>query len=172
MWQDVERCRAWATVDGCDADAHILRISLGILDGNIKISVLGENSRIEQLVFQTTAGAGAIYIHQVFVGVLRMRVLVEIPHVGVSWRVIGVKIVLFDVFAVIAFAAGHSEKAFFQNRVFPVPECRCHAENLVTVANPGNAVFSPPVSLAACQVVGKVVPSGSIRAVIFPDRGP
>ena len=66
--------------------------------------------------------APAVFFNQPPVGKFRLRVLVEEFHVGVGRRRVEIKIILFNVLAVVSFVAGEAEEAFFHNRIFAVPQ--------------------------------------------------
>jgi hypothetical protein len=93
----------------------------GVLHEDVEVPVLVEDARVEQLVLHFLAGTAAIGLDQVTVRIGRLRVLVEILHVRVRRRAVEIKVVLFDVFAVIAFAVGQSEQPLLENRIPAVP---------------------------------------------------
>ena len=114
----------------------------------------------------------AILLGQPPVGEFGLRVLVEELHVGVSGRGVEVKIILLDVLAVIAFAAGETEKTLLEDWIFPVPKGEGEANVLVAIRNAPDAVFPPAIGAAARMVVGQVLPSGAVEAIILADRTP
>jgi len=87
-------------------------------------------------------------------------------------RVIDVEIVLLDVLAVIALGAGDAEKAFLEDGVLAVPEGRCEAEQLIAIADAGDAVLAPAIGPAAGVVVRQVVPGVAVGAVVLADGPP
>src|SRR5204862_6283551 len=76
------------------------------------------------------------------------------------------------VLAVIALVAVEPEEALLEDRVALVPERQRQAEPAVAVAETGQAVFVPTVGPATGLLKGKVVPGGSIRAVVLANRTP
>src|ERR1700720_107491 len=89
-----------------------------------------------------------------------------------SGSVIEVEPVFFDVLAVVSLIAGESKHAFLENRIPAIPQRQREDQELVTIANAGNAIFTPAISLAARHVVGEELPRASIRTVIFSDAPP
>src|SRR6266508_549445 len=88
------------------------------------------------------------------------------------WRRIEVVIVFLDVFAVVAFVAGETEKALLENGVFAIPKGQREADVLMPVADAADAVFAPAIGAAARVVMGQIFPGRAVGAVIFADRAP
>jgi len=63
----------------------------------------------------------------------------------VSWRVVDVKVIFLDVFAMIALAVGQAEQAFLQNGVALVPQSEREAELLFVLGDTSESVFAPVV---------------------------
>src|ERR1022692_3948069 len=89
-----------------------------------------------------------------------------------SGCVIEIEPVFFDIFAVIALVARESKHSFFEDRVAAIPQRKGKHQQLVAIANAGDAIFSPAIGLAACHVVGEEFPRASIRTVIFSYAAP
>src|SRR5947209_8465475 len=89
-----------------------------------------------------------------------------------SGRIIKVEIVFLDVLTVIAFRGGEAEEPLLEDRVSAVPEGGREHEELITVADPGDAVLAPAIGLAAGQVVRQEVPGVAVGAVVLADGGP
>ena len=68
-------------------------------------------------------------------------------------QVVEVVVILLDVLAMVAFERSEAEEPLLENRVAAVPECGGEAEELIAVADAGDAVLAPAVGLAASQVV-------------------
>jgi len=85
-----------------DFNQDVLGIGFGVFDEDIEITVFVENSGIEQFIFQFVPAAIAVGGDQVLIGVSRLRILIEVLHVGVRGRAIQVKVIFLHVFAVIA----------------------------------------------------------------------
>src|SRR5437667_7184001 len=87
-------------------------------------------------------------------------------------RVIKVEVVLLDVLAMVAFMRRQPEEAFLEDRVFAIPEGRRKYEDLVAIAEAGDAILAPAIRFAACQPVRQILPDVTVRAVIFADGSP
>src|SRR5262249_2313613 len=72
----------------------------------------------------------------------------------------------------IALASGKAEQPFLQDRIMAIPDSKGKAHRLVAVTNSREAVFSPAISAGTRVIMRKVVPSGTSRTVVFPDRSP
>ena len=65
-----------------------------------------------------------------------------------------------------------AEQPLLEDRVAAVPERGREDEELVAVADAGDAVLAPAVGLAAGQVVRQVVPGVAVGAVVLADGAP
>ena len=74
------RRRGSAIVRG-DPDEYVLGIFLGVFDENVEVPVVVEDAGVQELVLKLGAAAAAVRVDQLAVGVGRLRVLVEVPHV-------------------------------------------------------------------------------------------
>ena len=68
--------------------------------------------------------------------------------------------------------AGLLIMALLEDRVATIPKCQAEADQLMTVADPANAVFAPAVSARTCMIMGKVFPCRAARTVILAHRSP
>src|SRR5262249_31451410 len=109
---------------------------------------------------------------ELFVRVRSLRVLVQVLHVGVGRRVVEVEIVLLDILAVVALAAGQAEQAFLEDGVLAVPQGQGEAEVLVTVTDAGQAILVPAIGPRAGMIMREIVPGIAVRAVVLADRPP
>jgi hypothetical protein len=66
---------------------------------------------------------------------------------------IKIKVVLLDVFAVIAFAVCQAEHALFQDRILAVPQGHGKAKSLPVIGNARQTVFAPAIGAGASLVV-------------------
>src|SRR6266851_4131869 len=164
--EDMQRCRFRAAVAGLDADANVFRVDLGILDDDIEIAVFVEHTRVEQLELGTLTRAALVFVNEPAIGILRLRILVEKAHVGMSRRVVEIEVILLDVFTVVAFARRQSEKALLEDRIATVPECRRKHQELIAIADHRDAVLAPAIGFAARQVVRQKIPSVAVRAIV------
>src|SRR6266545_1215281 len=103
---------------------------------------------------------------------LGLRILVQVLDVRVRRRRVEIEVVLFDVFTVIAFAAGQTEYALFQNRIATIPQRQRETHHLLTIADSGQTVFVPAVGARPRVIVWKIVPGSATGAVVFAHRAP
>ena len=89
-----------------DADENIFRGRFGIFHEDVEVAVVVEHPGIQQLVLRLRAAAAPVALNQRRVGEGRLRVLVEVFHVGVRWRRIQIEGVLLDVLAMPSLVAG------------------------------------------------------------------
>src|SRR5262249_51346566 len=92
-----------------DAGQDILGGGLGVLDKYVEVTVVGEHTGVHQLVFKAVPAPTAVFLDQLCVGKLRLRVFVEELHVGVRRRRVKIEVVFLHILAVVAFAARQSE---------------------------------------------------------------
>src|SRR5262249_8438231 len=85
---------------------------------------------------------------------------------------IEIKIVLLDVFPVIALAVGQAEESFLQNRIASIPQGEREAQALLVVGEAGQAVLSPAVGPRPRLVVAEVVPGVAAFAVVLANGPP
>ena len=55
-----------------------------------------------------------VCLDQVAIGILRLRILVEVLHVRVGRRAVEVEVIFLDVFAMVAFGVGQAEQRSFR----------------------------------------------------------
>ena len=127
-----------------------------------KYRLLVEHTGVEEFVFRFGPRACGVRPDEVLVRVRRLRVLVQVPLIGVGRQVVDVEVVLLDVLAVIAFAVRQPEEAFFEDRVVLVPQADRETQALLVVADPGDPVLAPPVGARSGLVVRQVVPRISV----------
>src|SRR5262245_11636715 len=72
----------WSAIEGFDANANVLRASLGVFDKNVKVAVIVEDAGIEQLVLRPAAITAAVLLDQLTIGELPPRILVQHLHVA------------------------------------------------------------------------------------------
>ncbi len=127
------------------ADEHVFRAFLGVLHEHVKVAVGVKDAGVEQFVLELFARAPPVRFDQVAVGILPLRVLVEILHVRMGRRAVEVEVVLLDILAMVPFAVGEPEQALFQDRVALVPQRQRKAELLRVIAESPQSVFAPPI---------------------------
>ena len=170
--QHVQRGVAVRAVVHGDAAQDVFRSALRVLHLDVEITPVLEDTRIEELVFHVVPRPGPVHRHQVVVGEFGLRVLVEVALVAVRRQVVDVEVVLLDVLTMVALGVGQAEQPFLQDRVPLVPQRESQAQPLLVVADPGDAILTPPVRAGAGLVVAEVGPGVSVVAVVLPDCAP
>src|SRR5260370_23881210 len=86
----------------------------------------------------------------------------------------GIEIVieLLHVLAVIALFSTQPEQPFLQDRIAPVPEHGGEAEQLVPIADAGDAVLVPAVRARAGVLEREILPGGALGAVVLAHGAP
>ena len=113
-----------------------------------------------------------VFFHELAIGKHRLGILVQVFHVGVRRGGVEIEVVLLHVFAMVPFAPGEPEEAFFENRIPAIPQGQGKTESLMVVADPGQTVFAPAVGPGAGMVMRKKVPRGAVGTVVFAHRAP
>src|SRR5215831_9627929 len=85
---------------------------------------------------------------------------------------VDIEVVLFHVFAVVAFTVGEPEQPLFQYRISLVPQGERKAKSLGVVRDPGETVFPPAIGTRPRLVMRKVAPGVAILAVILTNGPP
>src|SRR5262249_36818324 len=142
-WQHVERGGLWPAVENLDANRDVVDARLRVFDEHVEIPVLVEDSGVDELELRCLAPAPPVFFHQVRVGELRLRILVEALHVAVCRGGIEIEVALLDVLAVIAFGSGKAEQALLEDRISAVPQREREANVLMPVANSRQTVLIP-----------------------------
>ena len=171
-WQHVNRRRFVATVHDGDAAQDVFRGRLGILDEDVEVAMVREGAGVDQLVLRLAAAAAPVLLHEFRVRERPMRILVEVFHVGVRRSAVQIEVVLLDVLAVVAFVARQPECALLQDRIATIPQGHREADDLVPVADAGEAILVPPVGARAGVVVREVLPGRPVGTVVFADSAP
>ena len=127
-----------------DPDQHVFRTVLGVFHEHIEVAVVVEYAGIEQFVFKFLPRPFILF-HQVAVGELPLRILVQVLHVGVRGRAVDVEVVLLYVLAVVAFAVGQPEHPFLQDGVTLIPQSDSKAQPLLFVTDAAHAILAPTV---------------------------
>src|ERR1035441_6248986 len=142
----------------------------GIFDEDVEVAVLVKNSCVEQFILECPVHA--VLVYEFYIRELALRILVKHPHVTMCRSVVEVKPVLLYIFAVISFLVGKAKHPLLQNGITTIPEGKAKDQQLISVTNSRDGVFTPPVRLAARHVVAEIVPGLSIGAVVCADRSP
>ncbi len=155
-----------------DLNQQVLRRLLGILDKHVKVAVFVEHARIEQFILHVAAIAPLARLHQVAVREFRLRILVQVLHIGVRGRAVQVEVVFLDVFAMVTLAVRQAEQSFLEDGVLAIPQRQAEAQLLLTIADAGEAIFAPVIGARAGLVMSEVVPGISVLAVVLTNRAP
>ena len=161
-----------AAVRDRDLDQNVFGVGFGIFDEHIEVAVVVEDASVEQFEFRLVLAAPPIFLHQLSVGKFRLRILVQILHVGMRGRRVEVEVVFLHVLAVIALVAGQAEDPFFQDGIALVPQRQGETDHLVAVADAGQSIFVPAVGAGTGVVVREIFPGVSVRAVVFAHGAP
>ena len=122
LWQKVKRGLVWPAVPDRNKHVHCRRIDPRVLDEDVKVAILVEDSRIDELVFPLMLPPGAIGFDKIRIRKFRLRIFVEHFQVGVGGGGIQVVIELLAIFSVIALRIGKAKETFFEDWITPVPE--------------------------------------------------
>ena len=150
----------------------VLGVGLRVLDLDVEVTVLVEDSGVDELILELSLRPRPIRRHEIVVGISGLRVLVEVPHVGVGRRIVDVEVVLLYVLTVVPLGVGEAEHALLQDWILAVPHCERHAQVLLVVADPGYSVLTPAVGARASLVMREVAPGVAVVAVVLPNRAP
>ena len=151
-------CRLRSAVGCGDPHQDVFRTVFGIFHKDVEVAVVVEDAGVEQFILHVVPGTAAVRLHQIGVGIGRLRVLVEILHVGVRRRAVEVEVVLLHVLAVVALAVGQSEEPLLEDGILAVPQGQREAEVLFVIGNAGDAVLAPAVGARAGMIVGEEIP--------------
>ena len=69
------------------------------------------------------------------------------------------KIVLFDVLAMVALGRGEPKEVLLQDQLTAIPERQRKAQTAFAVGDPQEAIFPPAIDTAAGVIVWEVVPA-------------
>ena len=170
--QEVQFSRVRPPVGCRDPHEDVFRTGFGVLHEDVEVAVVIEDAGVEQFILHLVAGAAAVRLHQVGVGIGRLRVLVEVLHVRVGRRAVEVEVVLLHVLAVVALAVGEPEEPLLEDRILAVPQGQREAEALFVIGNAGDAVLAPAVGARAGLIVGEEVPGVAVLAVVLAHGAP
>ena len=94
----MQRSRIRPAVNGLDAHAKILRRCFAVLHEYIETTVVVENTGVQKFGLLALAAALSVFFPQPVEWVPRLRIFVEILHVGVGRSAVEIKVILFRVF--------------------------------------------------------------------------
>ncbi len=171
-WQHLALGWFRPTVYHSDLDQNVFLGRLGVLDENVKITVIFKYPGVQKFVFKIVESAPPVFSEQVCVRKLGLGILVKHLHVAVRGGAVEIEIVLFDIFPVVALGVGQTKQPLLEEGIPAVPEGQGQAEILVPVADSGQAILIPAVDSAAGMLVGEEIPGFSVFTVIFAHRSP
>ncbi len=160
------------TENETDTNENILVVGFGVFDENVEVAIFAEDAGVEEFEFGLRATAALIFVHEPAVRKFGLRILIQILHVAVRWRGVEIKIIFFDVLAVIAFVACEAKNTFFEDWVAAIPKGERKADHLMAIAEASDAIFSPAVCARTSVIVGKKLPCRTARTVILADGAP
>src|ERR1700694_5439880 len=155
-----------------DVGKYILRIDLGILDGDVEVAILCKNARVDQFIFKLAFTPAAIFGQQVSIWESALRILVKRLHIGMGRGTVKKVIVLLHVLTVIAFGSGQAEEPILENRVGLIPQAEREAQPTLFVTNTQQAIFAPAIRAGTSVIVGKRVPGRATRRIVLAHRSP
>jgi hypothetical protein len=102
----MQRCRGFPTIGCADLDQDIIGGNLRVFNEHVEITVIIEHAGVDQFVLWIGAASLTVRGYQIVVWKRALRILVEVLQVRIGGGGVEVKVVLFDVLAVVAFAVG------------------------------------------------------------------
>src|SRR5262245_39229817 len=98
-----------------DLDQDVLGSRLGILNKDVEVAILSEDTRVEQLVLEFVTRTFPVRLDQIPVGKRSLWIFVKILQIGMRRSGVQVEVILLDVFAVITLAVRQSEQPLFED---------------------------------------------------------
>ncbi len=148
--QHVQGVGVRAGVGHGDEHQQIGGIGLRVVDLGDPVAVVVECPGVEKLIFHIELAAPGVLRPEFFIGKRQLRVMVTPAVPGMAGHGVEVPPILLDVLPVVALRAGQPEGALLQDRVAPVPQRQPQAQALLDVAEPGQAVLTPPERAWSC----------------------
>src|SRR3954467_3611123 len=110
------------TIGDGQADADVVRRTLGIFGDDVKVPIVIEDSGVSELELRLGTIAPAILGDKSSVWKRALRILVERLRIRRRRSRVEVIVAFFDVLTVIALRTGETEEPFFQDGIALVPE--------------------------------------------------
>src|SRR5260370_25874371 len=170
--QDMQRSGFGSAVECADLDQDGLWRVFGIFHEHVEVAVAFEDTCVQKLVFHFGPRTSFACSNQVIIRESRLRIFVQVLHVGMGRRAVKVEVILFDILTMVAFAVGQPKQAFFQYGILAVPQSNTEAEQLLLIADTSKAVLAPVIGAGSRLIMGEVVPCISIFAIVFPNGSP
>ena len=83
-----------------------------------------------------------------------------------------VKVVILEIFAVVALGVAQAEGPLLEDRIGPIPEGHGETQATLLITNSQQAIFPPAIDAGAGLVVGKGAPGIAVGGIVFPHRAP
>src|SRR5436190_14627715 len=93
-------------------------------------------------------------------------------HVRMCRRIIQIIIQLLHILSMVALITRQSKQPFFQDRIFPIPQCDRKTYMLLVITNSSDPIFPPTIHTTARMIMRKGIPCIYILAVIFSHSSP
>ena len=120
--EQMEPAGLWAAVAHSDIDEDVIGSSFGILCKHVPVAALIKDAGVLQLKLWLMDSSSSVLLHQLRVGVLTLRILVECLHVGVCGRGVEVIITLLAILPMIALCSCQPKQPLLQEEQ-DVKEC-------------------------------------------------
>src|SRR5215831_809669 len=157
----------------CHPHEHVINVRLGIFDLDIKVSVVVENTGIDQFeLHRRRTATTCVFLDQPLVRKSSLRQLVEHARVSVTGDGIEIIVQLLNILAVAALCVGQAKQPFLEDRIIAVPQGNREAQQLSVIGEAGNAVLAPPIGATARLVMREIIPCGSAGAIVLAYRPP
>ena len=104
--QDMKFRKIRPPVMGGNPDQDVLVRRFGIFEKHVEIPVVIKHTRVHQLIFPIVFAPLPVFFDQLGIGKGVLGIFIQKLHVGMRRCGVQVKVILFDVFPVIAFVPG------------------------------------------------------------------
>src|SRR6516165_4067671 len=168
-WQKMNVRALGRVIRDADSNQNILGRALRVLHHHVEIAVFREHAGIDQLKFWAPFVTSAVLFYKLCVRKCGVRVLVEVLHVGVSGCAVEVEVALLDVLSVVSLVARQAKEPLLQDGITEIPHSHGKADVLMTVADAGDTVLIPAVRSGSGVIVGEVLPSVAMRAIVLAN---
>src|SRR5579884_1215384 len=156
----MEGSGVWSPIRGRNANQDILWLRLRVLDHNIKVTILGKNACIYQLIFWLLPSSSPILSHQIIIGEGALRILIERLHIRMGWSIIQIVIIFFDILSVIALWTTQTKEPLLENGVSAIPQAESETEAALPITDAQQTILAPTIDAGASMIVRKRIPGG------------
>src|SRR5207245_116137 len=170
--KDMQCGRLRPAITYADLDEEVFWRLFSIFHKDIEVAVLLEHTRVEQFIFHVATIAPLVGLDQIVVRIFRLRIFVQVLHVGMRGRAVEVEVVFLNVFTVVGLAVREAEHTFLEDRVLAVPQRNRKTKQLLVIADAGKTILSPVVCSGSGLVMSEVIPGITIFAVVLANRTP